>query len=68
MSEMPKVRVYATIREDFVKWIDKQVEKLALRIGAMPSNMQCLNSLKMKRMNRYGSTYKSREENVNARV
>ena len=28
MSEMPKIRVYATIREDFVKWIDQQVEKL----------------------------------------
>jgi len=28
MSEMPKVRVYVTIREDFVKWIDEQVLKL----------------------------------------
>jgi Arc/MetJ-type ribon-helix-helix transcriptional regulator len=28
MVEMPKVRVYATIKEDFVKWIDEQVEKL----------------------------------------
>ena len=28
MVEMPKVRVYATIREDFVKWIDEQVKKL----------------------------------------
>ena len=28
MVEMPKIRVYATIREDFVKWIDEQVKKL----------------------------------------
>jgi Arc/MetJ-type ribon-helix-helix transcriptional regulator len=28
MSEMPKIRVYATIREDFVKWIDQQVSQL----------------------------------------
>jgi len=28
MVEMPKIRVYATIREDLVKWIDEQVQKL----------------------------------------
>ena len=28
MVEMPKVRVYVTIREDLVKWIDEQVQKL----------------------------------------
>ncbi|MEM3700946.1 MAG: ribbon-helix-helix domain-containing protein [Candidatus Bathyarchaeia archaeon] len=28
MVEMPKIRVYVTIREDFVKWIDEQVQKL----------------------------------------
>ncbi len=28
MNEMPKIRVYATIREDLVEWLDKQVEKL----------------------------------------
>lgn len=28
MVEMPKKRVYATIREDLVKWVDQQVEKL----------------------------------------
>ena len=27
-NEMPKVRVYATIREDLVKWLDEQVENL----------------------------------------
>lgn len=25
---MAKIRIYATIREDLVKWIDQQVEKL----------------------------------------
>ena len=25
---MAKIRVYATIREDLVKWVDKQVDKL----------------------------------------
>ena len=25
---MAKIRIYATIREDVVKWIDKEVEKL----------------------------------------
>ena len=28
MNEMPKVRVYATIREDLVEWLDNEVEKL----------------------------------------
>jgi len=28
MVEMPKIRVYVTIREDLVKWIDEQVQKL----------------------------------------
>lgn len=28
VTEMPKIRVYATIREDLVKWLDEQVEKL----------------------------------------
>jgi Arc/MetJ-type ribon-helix-helix transcriptional regulator len=28
MVEMPKIRVYATIREDLVKWMDEQVQKL----------------------------------------
>lgn len=28
MVEMPKKRVYATIREDLVKWIDQEVKKL----------------------------------------
>jgi Arc/MetJ-type ribon-helix-helix transcriptional regulator len=27
-EEMAKIRIYATIREDLVKWIDKEVEKL----------------------------------------
>lgn len=26
--DMPKIRVYATIREDLVKWLDQEVEKL----------------------------------------
>lgn len=25
---MPKIRVYVTMREDLVKWVDQQVEKL----------------------------------------
>ena len=28
MIEMPKVRLQVTIREDLVKWIDEQVQKL----------------------------------------
>ncbi|MEM2463945.1 MAG: ribbon-helix-helix domain-containing protein [Candidatus Bathyarchaeia archaeon] len=28
MVEMPKIRVYVTIREELVKWIDEQVQKL----------------------------------------
>jgi len=27
-EEMAKIRIYATIREDLVKWVDDQVEKL----------------------------------------
>jgi len=27
-NEMPKKRVYATIREDLVEWMDQEVEKL----------------------------------------
>ena len=27
-EEMPKKRVYATIREDLVEWMDQQVKKL----------------------------------------
>ena len=27
-SELPKIRLQITVREDFVKWIDVQVEKL----------------------------------------
>ena len=27
-NEMPKVRVYATIRQDLVEWLDEQVESL----------------------------------------
>jgi len=27
-NEMPKIRVYATIREELVKWLDDQVTKL----------------------------------------
>lgn len=26
--EMPKKRVYATLREDLVKWMDQEIEKL----------------------------------------
>jgi len=25
---MPKIRVYATLKEDLVKWLDEQVEKV----------------------------------------
>jgi len=28
LVEMPKIRVYVTIREDLVKWIDQQVKTL----------------------------------------
>lgn len=28
MGEMPKKRVYATVREDLVKWVDQEVKKL----------------------------------------
>jgi Arc/MetJ-type ribon-helix-helix transcriptional regulator len=28
MVEMPKKRVYATIREDLVKWVDSEVRSL----------------------------------------
>ena len=31
MTEMPRVRVFATIREDVVKWIEKQVETSRFR-------------------------------------
>ena len=27
-DQMAKIRIYATIREDLVKWIDKEVDKL----------------------------------------
>jgi len=27
-EEMAKIRIYATVREDLVKWVDDQVEKL----------------------------------------
>ncbi|MCJ7560473.1 ribbon-helix-helix domain-containing protein [Candidatus Bathyarchaeota archaeon] len=28
---MPRVRVFATVREDVVKWVDEQVEKARFR-------------------------------------
>lgn len=28
VNEMPKKRLYATVREDLVEWIDKEVKKL----------------------------------------
>ena len=30
-KEMPRVRVFATVREDVMKWVDKQVEKARFR-------------------------------------
>ena len=30
-KEMPRVRVFATVREDVVKWVDEQVEKARFR-------------------------------------
>ena len=30
-KEMPRVRVFATIREDVIKWVDEQVEKARFR-------------------------------------
>jgi Arc/MetJ-type ribon-helix-helix transcriptional regulator len=29
--DMPRVRVFATIREDVLKWVDQQVEKARFR-------------------------------------
>ena len=26
-KEMPRIRVFATIREDVIKWVDQQVDK-----------------------------------------
>ena len=31
MTEMPRIRVFATIREDVVKWIEKQIESSRFR-------------------------------------
>jgi Arc/MetJ-type ribon-helix-helix transcriptional regulator len=28
---VPRVRVFATVREDVIKWVDKQVEKARFR-------------------------------------
>jgi Arc/MetJ-type ribon-helix-helix transcriptional regulator len=29
--EMPRIRVFATIREDVIKWVDQQVDKARFR-------------------------------------
>ena len=29
--EMPRIRVFATIREDVLKWVDQQVDKARFR-------------------------------------
>jgi len=30
-KEMPRIRVFCTIREDVLKWVDRQVEKARFR-------------------------------------
>jgi Arc/MetJ-type ribon-helix-helix transcriptional regulator len=30
-KEMPRIRVFATIREDVIKWVDQQVNKARFR-------------------------------------
>jgi Arc/MetJ-type ribon-helix-helix transcriptional regulator len=30
-TEMPRIRVFATIREDVLKWVDQQVDKARFR-------------------------------------
>jgi Arc/MetJ-type ribon-helix-helix transcriptional regulator len=30
-KEMPRIRVFATIREDVLKWVDQQVDKARFR-------------------------------------
>ena len=30
-KEMPRIRVFATVREDVMRWVDKQIDKARFR-------------------------------------